>query len=296
MAIHPFLVESVAWMAASKVLIYAFFYLLAVNCYLSYLKTKKLGYLVLVFILFLISFGAKEQAVTLPACLLLIDYVLKRDLKNKAVWIEKIPFILLSLFLGYVTLLSQKAAGMGLLTNNKRFPFYQDVIFGSYALTEYFVKCLIPVKLNFIYVFPNLVGQPVPPRYWMYPPLLLVIFITLKDVLKNRWILFSVGFFIVHLAVVLHIIPISRIAIVADRYAYVASIGTFLLIAYFLDKAIKSKTYKNTALLSFMVFAIYLGVYTSRHVKVWYNSDTLKKEVFDFIKKQQELNKQIGKQ
>ena len=33
--IHPFLVEAVAWIAASKILLYACFYLIALHCYLE---------------------------------------------------------------------------------------------------------------------------------------------------------------------------------------------------------------------------------------------------------------------
>ena len=40
-SIHPFNVESVAWVSAVKILIYSFFYLLATICYLRYIKTMK---------------------------------------------------------------------------------------------------------------------------------------------------------------------------------------------------------------------------------------------------------------
>jgi hypothetical protein len=286
MAIHPFLVEAVAWMAASKILLYAFFYLLALNSYLIYLKTKQIRYLVLIFVLFILSFGSKEQAVTLPACLLLIDYVLNRDIKQPKIWLEKAPFILLSLIFCYVTLLSQKNWGTGLLTQNKEYPFYQNIIFGSYALTEYLVKCLIPIKLNFMYLFPNKVGQPVPLRFWMYPPVLLIMFITLRDFLKKRWVLFALLFFILHLILVLHIIPISRFTIVADRYAYVASIGVFFFIAYVFDKASRSVKYKQISILLLTIYITYLGIYTHQRAKVWHDNKSLKKEIFEAVSKQ----------
>ncbi|MDB5005082.1 MAG: hypothetical protein JWQ34_3307 [Mucilaginibacter sp.] len=291
MAIHPFLVEPVAWMAASKILLYSFFYLLALNVYLSYLKSRKVWHLVLIFVLFLLSFGSKEQAVTLPECLLLIDYLLKRNLKTKAPWIEKAPFFILSLVFGYVTLLSQKSSGLGLLTHDKHYPFYQNVIFGSYSLVEYFTKCLIPIKLSFMYNFPNPVGSPVPARFWIYPFILLIVFVTLRDYWKNRWILFGLAFFIIHLAVVLHIIPISRMAIVADRYAYIASIGIFFLISYYLDRAIRSVKYKNVSILVFSIYIGYLGFYTTEHARVWHDDYTLKKELFESIKQRQALQK-----
>jgi hypothetical protein len=286
MAVHPFLVESVAWMAASKILIYSFFYLLALNAYFKYLQTKSFWWLGLVFLLFIFSFGGKEQAVTLPACLLLIDYIVNRNLKSKAVWLEKLPFILAALGFGYLTMLSQKVFGVGVLTIGRSYPFYQNVVFGCYALTEYTVKCLIPVKLNFIYLFPNVIGKPLPLRFWMYPAVIIIALVTLRDQLKNKWILFALLFFTIHLAVVLHIIPMSRFSIVADRYAYIASIGVFFLIAYYLDKVIRAARYRNLAIGLFAVYVTCLGAYTYEHAKLWHDSDGLKKDLFEKIDQQ----------
>ncbi len=295
MAIHPFLIEPVAWMAASKILLYSLFYLLALNIYLNYLSKGGIWRLVVIFVLFSLSFGSKEQAVTLPVCLLLIDYLLKRDLKSKSLWFEKVPFFVLSLVFAYVTLLSQKSSNLGLLTHDKQYPFYQNVLFGCYSLVEYLTKCLIPVKLSFVYSFPNAKDAPIPARFWMYPAVLLVIAITLRDYWKNRWILFSVLFFVIHLGVVLHIIPISRMAIVADRYAYIASIGVFFLISYYVDRAIRTARYRNLAMLSLVAYIGFLGAYTYDHAKVWHDSDTLKKEVFDRQKKQETSDNTVEK-
>jgi hypothetical protein len=83
-AIHPFLVEAVAWIAASKIILYALFYLIALHCYLKYTVALKLKYYLLTLLFFIISFGAKEQAVTLPVCFILIDYALNRNLKTRS--------------------------------------------------------------------------------------------------------------------------------------------------------------------------------------------------------------------
>lgn len=163
-SIHPFNVEAVAWISAVKILIYSFFYLLAAICYLRYIKTlAKKDYLLTLF-LFVVSFLAKEQAVTLPLLLILIDWFCHRNLKDENLWVEKLPFFVLSFFFGIITILSQQGGG-----DAPVYPFGQRIIFASYAIFEYLTKSLLPIGLNYLYPFPILPGESLPVRFWIYP-------------------------------------------------------------------------------------------------------------------------------
>jgi hypothetical protein len=82
-AVHPFNVETVAWISASKVLVYSFFYLSAALAFLFYTKQGKLQYYFLTLFLFICSFLGKEQAVSFPLWLLLIYWLTGYDFKNK---------------------------------------------------------------------------------------------------------------------------------------------------------------------------------------------------------------------
>nr|WP_084406972.1 hypothetical protein [Pedobacter panaciterrae] len=291
MAVHPFLVESVAWLSASKILIYSFFYLIAIHIYLSYLVSRKTVHYLLVVLFFILSFAGKEQAVTLPVCLLLIDYALKRDFRNKKLWLEKLPLFIIAFIFGYITLLSQSADKAGLLSEAPHYPFYQNIIFASYSVTEYLVKCLIPIKLSYLYVFPNAIGREVPVRFWIYPAMLLIICVSFWGFWKKHWIFFGIAFFIVHLGVVLHIIPISRFAIVADRYVYIASIGIFFLMAYLVDKALGNIKYRTLTITLSFLYVFSIGIYAHQHSKIWHDSDMLKQELKELLKKRNEFQK-----
>lgn len=285
LATHPFLVEAVAWVSASKNILYAFFYLAALIFYLEYLASHKFYNLLLTMLLFIVSFGAKEQAVTLPCCLLLIDFTLKRNLKQRRIWIEKLPFFCLSVFFGFITMYSQAADGEGILSQEISYPFYQRLVFACYALTEYFVKCLIPIKLSYLYPFPSQVGEVIPFRFWIYPFVLLFATSFFCSFWKQRWIFFGIGFFIVHIGLVLHIIPLSRYAIVADRYAYIASVGVFFIIAFLVNKAI-AKNARKRKLYAFVavIYVLCLAVYAHERCKVWYDTCSLKKELLYLLK------------
>lgn len=296
-ALHPFLVESVAWISASKIILYVMFYLLSLISYLRYLGQKTIGNYCLVLLCFVLSFGAKEQAVVLPVCLLLLDYVTGRSMRSEQLWLEKAPFFILALFFGVLTFLSQKANGEGLLVNGGiKYPFYQNIVFACYALSEYLSKCFIPIKLSYLYPFPIQPGEQLPVRFWIYPVLTLLGTVLLRNFWKGKWIFFGIAFFVIHIAIALHLVPIARFTIVADRYVYLSAIGVFFLTASFLEYAFR-KDYKIWAIIGMLLYLILLGTYAHQRVRTWRNTDTLKKELRDVLQKRndiQQINKKIN--
>jgi hypothetical protein len=62
-----------------------------------------------------------------------------------------------------------------------------------------------------------------------------------KSVLSNKVILFSLLFFLIHIAVALHIITLSRFAVVADRYAYIATSGIAFVLSCYLVRIFRKK-------------------------------------------------------
>lgn len=296
MAIHPFLVEAVSWMSASKCILFAFFYLIALHFYLSFLTTKKYWYYGLTLFFFVLSFGAKEQAVTFPACLLLFDFVLRRDIYSAKIWLEKLPFFCLSVFFAVITFYSQAYNGEGILSGETQYPFYQNGVFAAYTVTEYFIKCVVPLRLSYIYPFPNLPGEPLPLYLWLYPLVLIGVTVGFWKFWNKRWVLFGVGFFMVQISIASNIIPMSRFAIVADRYVYLPSLGIFFLIAYLLDQGMqKSSRYLNILLGTSLIYFISLGVYARQRCMVWRDSDTLKKELKETLRSRSDFNEWLKK-
>jgi hypothetical protein len=290
-AVHPMLVESVAWIAASKVLLYAFFYLLALISYLKYVSTGSKRFYFYTIVAFVLSFLGKEQAVTLPVALAFLDYLIHKKITVHSL-VEKIPMFFLSLLFAYVTMASQSSFGQGVLTGAPQFPFYHRIIFCCYSVIEYLVKCLLPIKLSYVYPFPNLIGEAVPSRFYMYPAILLAIVFGLWKYLKQRWLLFSFGFFLIHLGVALHIVPLSRFAIVADRYVYVSSIAIFFLIAYAVSYL--ANRFRKSRALIYILFSVYvlaLSVYSNYRNLVWHDTTSLKKEVREIIMSRPDYDK-----
>ena len=253
-AVHPMNVESVAWVSASKVLIYAFFYLASTYVYLIFLQRKNLGFYLLTLIFFLLSFFSKEQALSFPFWMLMLYWIIGGSLKERKVWIQVAPFFLLAIAGGVVTMLSQAAVGVGVLSNEIDYPLWQRFILGCYSFFEYIVKFVIPNNLMYLYPFPMVVGEPLPTWMLFYPAITLIILATLWNYIKK--IPFSAGlaFFLIHIAIVLHIIPLSRFAVIADRYIYVSSIGLSFIVAFYIVRFFASKkgTMRRTVIVCFI--------------------------------------------
>lgn len=280
--IHPINLEPVAWLAASKVLIYSSFYLLALLCYIQFIVTGTKKMFFLTFLYFIASFCAKEQAATLPASMLLLDFIFNRNLRSLNVWIEKIPVVCLSLFFGYITIISQ---GNSQIDDIDHYKIFQRIILAFYTLTEYFSKCILPIKLSYIYPFPFRPNQIIPSWLYIYPvTLCILIMIKAKHVLDNKWLSFGIGFFFIHIIVALHLIDLSRYSLIADRYAYLSSIGTSFLVAYGALTFDLNRDIKRTLYIALFGYVIYFGMYTTIHIQVWRDSKTLKYEVRRIIR------------
>lgn len=295
--IHPLNVESVAWMSASKVLVYAFFYLLATYTFLLFLESTQLKYYLYTVILYIFSFLGKEQAVVFPIWMSLLYYILNYNLLERKVWTKILPFFILSLCFGIITILSQYPNGTGFLNAESNYPFWQRIIFGCYSYLEYIFKIVFPVKLSYLYAFPSAIGDPLPAWFMVYPIIILIILVSLwQQLFIKPAIAWGMLFFTIHIAVALHVIPLSRFVIIADRYAYLAVIGIGSIIAYYtvvLYNRLKRKNSRYIMVTLFCGYLLYCGIYAHQRTFTWYNVDTLKRELRELLKQRNDYQ-QIG--
>lgn len=229
-AAHPMHVESVAWISERKDVLYVFFYLASLLCYVNYVdagfKRKDLGYTLLFFVLSLLS---KGQAVTLPLALLLTDYLLQRKM-DKRCWLEKLPFLALSLVFGSVAYYSQKDAG-AVPEEIMHLPFFERILMACFALWNYLYKALLPVQLSVMHPYPAKTGGAYSFIVYLSPLLALgTLGLIAWRWRGNRNVVFGLGFFLVNIILLLQLIPVGG-AIVAERYSYLSYAGLFYLAA-----------------------------------------------------------------
>src|SRR5690242_3808571 len=125
-AIHPLHVESVAWISERKDVLSAVFFMLTLDAYVRYVRTRSLSWYLLALLVFALGLMSKPMLVTVPFILLLLDYwPLKRfalerpaELRQKRnvedsgntrrIILEKLPFLLLSCGSCAATLVAQR--------------------------------------------------------------------------------------------------------------------------------------------------------------------------------------------
>ena len=275
-AVHPVNVEPVAWISASKILVYAFYYLAALLLYLYYIERPGIGKYVGLLALFVASFLGKEQAVVLPLAFLLVDYVTKREGGACYLLLEKAPFFILALFFGIVTIISQGSGG-----NMLEYSLWQRLLFCGYTLYEYMVKTILPMNLMYLYPFPTTPDGDMPLMMYFYPLMILAAAYLVYVFRKERMLVFGALFFVVHLLVAIHLISLSRFAIVADRYNYIAMVGPLLVIAYYL--CIWHQKHKMMVRLVIGLYFAYLCTYTIIYQQNWENSEHVKRHVNELV-------------
>jgi protein O-mannosyl-transferase len=297
--LHPLHVESVAWVAERKDLLCALFFLLSIIAYIKYalhdmrvsdqdspfssLLNKEYLFSLGFFIAALLS---KPMAVTLPIVLLILDwYPLQRMKTGNALRLtimEKLPFFALSFISSMLTILAQKSGGA--IATIDSLPVSVRMLVVAKSLIDYLVRMVFPFNLIPFYPYPQ-AGR----VSFAHPAYILSIVILTGFTLmcfflaKKQKLWLSVwSYFVITLLPVLGIMQVGSQA-TADRYAYLPSIGPFLLMgvaASQITARIDAQKKMQKALRVFIVaIAIFIMIslisLTLKQIRTWKNTTIL---------------------
>ncbi len=278
-AIHPMHVESVAWVSERKDVLYALFYLLTLLHYLRYMASgfrKKNYWFCLV--LFIASLLSKSAAVTLPVLMLVVDYYKGRKVDARTL-AEKIPFFLLSLLFGVLAILSQRAAGTLSISLLSYGIINGSVLFLS-GIAFYIAWLIVPAKLAIMHCYPAVHNGMLPVIYYLSVPLLVCLaWLCFRRTAYRRELLFGVSFFLVTISVMLQIIS-AGLALTAERYSYIPSIGLFYIAGQCITYFSATRRRTITIALSAAVMAAFLFV-TYNRIGVWKDDGLLFNDVIE---------------
>jgi tetratricopeptide (TPR) repeat protein len=224
-AIHPVVVESVAWIAELKNTSSLPPLLLAMSAYIEYDARRRKRDYCLALLWFLAAMLCKTSVVMLPAVLLLYAWW-KRGRIGRDDIKASVPFFAVALALGLVTVWYQRYHSIG----PEPLPMVgrpAQVARAGLALVFYLGKCLWPVGL--VPVYPRWAVEP--PSFLQFTPWLLL---GATGFVAWRWratwgrhVLLGLGFFGLNLVPVLGFVGMTymRFSWVADHFVYVSLIG-----------------------------------------------------------------------
>ena len=275
-ALHPFHVESVAWLSERKDVLYAMFFLASIICYHFFSQKKQNKYYLFSLLLFLLSCMSKPMAITLPAVLLIYDYFYLKQHSWK-ILINKIPFLLIALAVAFVTIKMIDLSFKKELDIN--YTILDRALLVLYSISFYIQKTLLPVNLSAMYTYPEKTGALLP-LYYIFCALLMLL---MGYIALSKYCGASVKacflFFLITIFPVLQFLP-NTFTITADRYSYIPVLGIFGIVVYYADKLIQQKRISEKSAWKVMVvILITLSVATYNRSKVWANGISLYSDI-----------------
>ncbi len=271
--LHPIHVESVAWAAERKDVLYAFFYLAAMGLYLqgpSPLDWKKpkpwalLG-------LYSLALMSKPMAVTLPLVFLILDYwpLARPSTDGLKPLAEKAPFFALGLADGLAAIQSHGSAIVS--TGGSAQVLWSFNAFR--APVFYLWKMAVPRHLVPLYPFPP--GTNPAFQWESYAAALLVAGTAAVLYRFRKQIPYAAAaglYYLATLAPVLGFLQIGSQA-AADRYTYLPSLGVFLPFSAGVAFLLRRRRWALGFLTALLALA--LGLATMAQISLWRNSEIL---------------------
>jgi tetratricopeptide (TPR) repeat protein len=296
---HPLHVESVAWVSERKDVLSTFLGLLALLSYVRYVndsrtpRSKSKIWYAGALGLFALSLMAKPMLVTLPFVLLLLDvWPLKRfgglnplvtekshsRVSNAtprpsppfALFLEKVPFLLLTVASCIVTFFAQRSEAVMSLEQR---PLGMRLANAVVSYVEYLGKTVWPARLAVIYPLPNQI-----PGWQISGAALILALISWFVWRARRGAPYLVVGWLWYLGTLVPVIGIVQVGgqALADRYTYVPLIGVFIALVY--GAADLATRYRVSAMATSAVAGLILVAnvgLTEHQLTFWSNSRTL---------------------
>lgn len=278
-AVHPMHVESVAWIAERKDVLYTLFYLAGLIAYIYYNSQRKWYYLLFAFILYLFSALSKPSAVVFPLVLFLIDFLRSRKISVVMI-VEKIPFFLISVWIGVATIKAQTGLAIADITN---YSFLNKFLVVSYGFFTYIIKLVVPIGMSALHRYPIIDKTHYLPWVFYIIPVINILFISLAlySLKYTRIIMFGLLFYFLNILLTLQFVQVGN-AIIAERYTYLSYTGLFIILIWIINRAILRKWLPGRMTPWLVIlYLVILGSVSAQRVQVWKNSETLWNDVIE---------------
>jgi protein O-mannosyl-transferase len=224
-ALHPVMVESVAWITELKNTLSGVFFLSAALAYLMFDRKREKKHYVIALLLFLFGLLSKSAIVTLPAALLVVFWWKRGSIAWKRDVAPLLPFFAIGIIAGLFTTWMERRL-VDAVGSEFNFTVIDRFLIAGRAFWFYLYKLLWPANLIFTYprwhIDATAMGQ------YLFPGALLLAGLLLWGLRKRSRAPVAIFFyFAVTLFPALGFVNIYyfRYSFVADHFQYLASIG-----------------------------------------------------------------------
>lgn len=232
--VHPIQTESVTYIISRSELLATCFYLATFLFFIKGIPSARFGYVVGMLVSSLLSMGSKEWAVTLPALLLLYDYLFIAEGKIKPVlsrWyvyvLTALPWVLVLRSLDLTAKGGSAGVGFNLVSATGITPW-------TYLLTSlnviwtYIRLLFLPINQNLDYDYPIAKTLFELPTILSFAGHLAVVIASFWLYRRKGWrvIPFGIAWFYIGLSPVQSVVPV--VDVIFEHRAYMPSIGFFL--------------------------------------------------------------------
>lgn len=270
-ALHPLNVESVAWAAERKSVLSAFFFILAILTYIKYVEHPGFRWYSTTLVIFVLGLMSKPTLVILPFILMLLDYwPLDRLQGTKLPVLEKIPFLVLGVIMGVVTVMAHKS--IGVLVSLESLSLKMRVMNAVVYYAQYIRKAFWPVNLAVFYPYTGSSAG-----IFLICAFLLLSITFLVALLSRQHKYLAVGWlwYLITLGPMVGLIQAGGQSI-ADRFAYVPITGLFIMSVWGLHDLLARWKYRDVALsFSGCSLLLILSIATWNQLRYWRSSLTL---------------------
>jgi protein O-mannosyl-transferase len=230
-ALHPVHVESVCWIAGVTDPLCASFYFSALYIYLNEDQSQKRKITLLTTLLFFGALLSKEMAFTLPLAIVWLDVCLRR----KFCWGRYAALI--ASFGVYAALRIHALSQFSIYQVPMSLSFYDRMLNSIVLMGEYLAKAFVPFNINAFHVFhPTMSAFDF--RFLLGILVVLVYVVGAWSFRKDGRALFLIGFIPLSILPVLNLNGVGE-NIFADRYLYIPSLGSCLLIPLLIRKMVQ---------------------------------------------------------
>lgn len=230
-ALHPVMVESVAWITEQKNTLSAVFYLVAMFVYLQFDDSRRGSLYAMAGVLFILGLLTKTVTATLPAALLVIFWWQRGKLSWKRDVLPLVPFFAIGAVAGVATawierrMIGAEGVDFGL-------SLVQRSLLAGRVIWFYLAKLVWPA--NLVFVYPRWSIDPHVWWQWLFSVSVVAVTAALWAIRRrSRGPLAGWLFFVGTLFPVLGFLNVYPFlySYVADHFQYLASLGPIVLVA-----------------------------------------------------------------